>query len=104
MHIFSKINLRRIFAICLISITLFIGSAISIGHQNQAYAEVIKPDTQEKPLRGDEYESIKANRNRLQAERSKLADDENDSEDVKEKLNLDEITPPAIPNPLEDNN
>ncbi len=107
MHIFSNINLRRICAICLISVTLFIGSAIGIGHQDQAFAEVLKRNAlgvsgDEKPIDEAAYESLKANRNQLQAERSKLADDEASSESAKEKLNLDEIAPPKLKNILED--
>jgi uncharacterized protein YlxW (UPF0749 family) len=104
MYIFSKINLRRICAICLISLTLFITSAINIGYQNQAFAEVLKPETQEKPLNDAEYESAKAKRSQLQAERSKLAKKANErtrSQDVEDKLNLDEITPPKIKDVLD---
>jgi hypothetical protein len=107
MHIFSKINLRRICAICLISVTLFMGSVIGIGHQDQAFAEVLKRNAlgvsgEEQPLNDAEYESAKARRSQLQAERSKQAKEEADSESVPEKLNLGEITPPAIENALED--
>lgn len=107
MHIFSNINLRRICAICLISVTLFIGSMMAIGHQDQAFAEVLKRDAlgvsgDEKPIDDAEYESLKANRNQLQAERSKLADDEASSESAKEKLNLDEIAPPKVKNIFKD--
>ncbi len=107
MLFFSKINLRRIFAVCLVLVTLFIGSALGMGHQEQALADEV---LQQQPvgisgknaLNDAEYESAKANRNQLQAELSKQADDENNSESVAEKLNLDEIVPPVVKNTLND--
>ena len=106
MLLFSKINLRRIFAVCLVLVTLFAGSAIGIGYQEQAFAEVLERDTLgisgEKALSDEEYESAKANRNQLQAELSKQTDEENDSKSVAEKLNLDEIVPPVVKNTLDD--
>ncbi|MGF1589943.1 MAG: hypothetical protein ACFCU7_11995 [Pleurocapsa sp.] len=107
MFLFSKIDLRRILATCLVLVTFLIGSAIAIGPQNQAFAEVLKQDTPpgisgETVLSDVEYESAKANRNQLQAELSKQADDEDDSKSVAEKLNLDEIVPPAVKNTLDE--
>ena len=99
----AKIDFRRFFAVCLISVVLFFGSAIAIGHRDIAFAEVLERDavgiTGEKPLNDTEYESAKANRNRLQAELSKQAEAEaevrTNSESVAEKLNLDEIVTPS---------
>ena len=100
---FSKIKFRRVLAICLISVTVFFGSAFGIGQSDRALAEVVKRDeaviSESKPLDDAEYESAKANRNQIQAQMSKKAENEAktkaDSESVSEKLNLDEITSPA---------
>ena len=109
MFILSKVDFRRLLAVCLISVVLFFGSAIAIGHQDTAFAEVLERDavgiTGEKPLNDTEYESAKANRNRLQAELSQQAEAEakvkTNSESVAEKLNLDEIKTPSIDNVLD---
>ncbi len=104
MFIFAKIDFRHLFAVCLISVVLFIGSAIAVDRQNTAFAEVLERDTVgitgDKPLSDTEYESAKANRNRLQAELSQQAESKaeakTNSESVAEKLNLDEIKTPSI--------
>ncbi len=103
MFILSKVDFRRLLAACLISVVLFIGSAIAIGHQDTAFAEVLERDTvgitEEKALSDTEYESAKANRNRLQAELSQQAEAEaktkTNSESAAEKLNLGEIKTPS---------
>ncbi|WP_319419640.1 hypothetical protein [Pleurocapsa sp. FMAR1] len=104
MFILSKVDFRRLLAVCLISLVLFLGSASAVERQNTAFAEVLERDTvgipEEKPLSGTEYESAKANRNRLQAELSQQAEAEaeakTNSESVAEKLNLNEIKTPSI--------
>ena len=108
MFILSKVDFRRLLAICLISVVLFIGSAIAIGHQDTAFAEVLERNAvgiKEKPLSDTEYESAKANRNRLQAELSEQAEAEakvkTNSESVAEKLNLNEIKTPSIDDVLD---
>ena len=90
---------------CLVSVVLFIGSAIAIGHQDIAFAEVIEAESDavvvspRKPLSDTEYESAKANRNQVQAELLKRAEDKAEakaeSESVAEKLNLNEIVSPT---------
>lgn len=100
MSLLSKIHLRRLFAIGLISITLFFGSAWGI-HSNNALAEVLKRDnvgiSEDNVVVDDaEYESAKISRNRKQAERSKQAEKDLESESVSDKLNLDEIISPGV--------
>lgn len=108
MFILSKVDFRRLLTVCLISLVLFIGSAIAIGHQDTAFAEVLERNAvgiKEKPLSDTEYESAKANRNRLQAELSEQAEAEakvkTNSESVAEKLNLNEIKTPSIDDVLD---
>lgn len=86
-------NFRRILAIGLISLTLFLGSGV---RSDRAWAEVSQPEpvgiSEQGTLNDSEYESAKANRRELQAELSKQAAKVNsDSDSVAEKLNLDEI-------------
>ncbi len=45
MFILTKIAFRRLLSVCLISVVLFIGSAIALDHQNTAFAEVSERDT-----------------------------------------------------------
>lgn len=100
MKFFSQVNLRRIFSIGLLSITLFLGSAIAFCQNDLAMAEVLKRGavgiSGETVMDETEYESAKIDRNQEQAARSEQASKENEekleSETVAEKLNLDEIT------------
>ncbi len=109
MFILAKIDFRRLLSVCLISVVLFIGSAIALGHQDTAFAEVLERDavgiSGNNVLNDTEYESAKANRNRLQAELSQQAEAEAeakaDSESIAEKLNLDEIKTPSIDDVLD---
>jgi uncharacterized membrane protein len=91
----SKSNLRRIFSIGLLSISLFLGSAIAFSSNNIAIAETAKGNTPgisgETVIDESTYESAKADRNQRQAARSQQADTEDESETVAEKLNIDEI-------------
>ena len=102
----SKIQLRRIVTIGLISITVFFGFTLGIGHSDRVLAEVLKRDavgiTGESSLSDAEYESAKANRNQIQAERSQQAAEDLDNKNAADKLNLDEIVvPPAIEKALD---
>ena len=106
MSFFSKIKFQQFLAVCLISFTVFFGSAWGIGQGDRALAEVQIRDTvnipEQNSLSEAEYESAKANRNRLQAEMSRKAeakaDAEANSKSVAEKLNLDEIVDPSAQN------
>jgi hypothetical protein len=102
MFLFSKINFRRILAICVLSISLLVGSALGISEGDRAFAEVVKSEAVGIPGEGSidqaEYESAKENRREIQAEISKEAEENKDSESIAEKLNLEEIVPPAIKN------
>jgi hypothetical protein len=104
-YFFSKTQLRRIITIGLISITVFFGSFLGIGHSDRVLAEVLKRDavgiTKESSLTDAEYESAKANRNQIQAERSKQAAEDLDNKKTADKLNLDEIVPPAVEKALD---
>ena len=101
----SKIRLRQVLAVGLVSIIVFLGSAVGIGQGDRALAEVLNRETdaavvsKPKPLNDAAYESTKANRNRTQAEMSKQAESkaesEADSKSVAEKLNLGEISSPT---------
>lgn len=102
--LFLSNQLRRIVTIGLISLIVFFGSALGIGHSDRVLAEVLKRDAvgiaEESPLNDAEYQSAKANRNAIQAERSKQAEEDVEDKSIAEKLNLDEITPPAIEDAL----
>jgi hypothetical protein len=90
------VNFRRILAISLIFLTLFLGTALG---SDRALAEVSQPevDIPGEVMDDTEYESAKANRRELQAELSKQAAKVNSSSDTaSEKLNLDEITPEPL--------
>jgi hypothetical protein len=93
MKFFSKVNLRRIFSIGLLSITLFLSSAIA--NTRIAFAETANGNTAgisgETVMEESAYESAKVDRNQEQAARSRQADSEDESKGVTEKLNLDEI-------------
>jgi hypothetical protein len=93
MKFFSKINLRRIFSIGLLSITLFLSSAIA--NITIAFAETANENTPgisgETVIEESTYESAKVDRNQEQAARSRQADTEDESETVAEKLNIGEI-------------
>ncbi len=99
MLLVSKIRLRRILAIGLISITLVFGFSLGNGNSDRALAEVLKRDTvgisEDKVLNDTEYESAKISRNQEQAQRSKQAEEKAEKkaeqESIAEKLNLDEI-------------
>ncbi len=105
MSFLSKIQFRRIVTIGLISLTVFFGSVLGIGHSDRVLAEVLRRDavgiTEESSLSDAEYESAKANRNQLQAERSKQAEKDVEDKSVADKLNLDEIAPPAVEDALD---
>lgn len=100
MSFLSKTQLRRIITIGLISITVFFGSFLGIGHSDRVLAEVLKRDavgiTEEGSLSEAEYESAKANRNQIQAERSKQAAENLDNKKAADKLNLEEIVVPPV--------
>lgn len=104
MSFFSKTELRRILAVGLVSVTIFLGTFLSIGKSDRALAEVLKRDAvgmdEQNSLTDTEYESAKARRNQQQAEMSQQAEDkakaEAESETVAEKLNLGEIDPPGL--------
>ena len=104
MSLLSKTGLRRFFAIGLISITLFFGSAWGFS-SDRALAEVLKRDavgiSEDKIASDTEYESAKIGRNQKQAERSKQAEEDLNDESVSDKLNLDEILPPAVEDALD---
>ena len=95
MKFFSKINLRRIFSIGLLSITLFLGSAMAFFYHDIAIAEALEDNTVgisgETVMKESAYESAKEDRNQRQAARSEQADNEDESKSVAEKLNIDEI-------------
>lgn len=101
---FLSNQLRRIVTIGLISLTIFFGFAWGIGHSDRVLAEVLKRDavgiTKESSLNDAEYESAKANRNQIQAARSKQAEEDVEDKSVADKLNLDEIAPPAVEDAL----
>ena len=96
----SKINLRRITTVFLLSITLFFSVAL-IGNTPAIAAEAITRDAT-KGITSDvvsdaEYEADKASRQQKQAMRSKQAEEraelENENKTISEKLNLNESLP-----------
>lgn len=99
MKFLSQINLRKIFSIGLLSITLFFGSAsvnlFAPFYNNIAMAEVSEDETLgisgETVMTESAYESAKEDRNQRQAARSEQADREDESKSIAEKLNIDEI-------------
>lgn len=106
MFLLSKIQLRRLFAIGLISITLFFSSAWGLN-RDRALAEVLTRDVtnmaEDNVVDDAEYESVKMSRNQKQAERSLQAEAEEqaEKESVADKLNLDDILPPAVEDALD---
>jgi hypothetical protein len=103
---FLSNQLRRIVIIGLISLLVFFSSALRIDGSDRVLAEVLKRDavgiTKESSLSEAEYESAKANRNQIQAERSKQAEkDAAADKSVADKLNLEEIAPPAVKDALD---
>lgn len=108
MFLLSKIQLRRLFAIGLISISLFFSSAWGLN-SDRALAEVLKRDavgmTEDNVIDDAEYESAKMTRNQKQAERSlqaeARAEKQAEKESVSDKLNLDDILPPAVEDALD---
>ncbi|NJR47642.1 MAG: hypothetical protein HC775_18995 [Hyellaceae cyanobacterium CSU_1_1] len=104
MSFLSKIQLRRIVTIGLISLLVFFGSALKSDHSDRVLAEVLKRDavgiTEESSLSDAEYQSAKANRNQIQAERSKQAEEDVEDKSVADKLNLEEIAPPPVKDAL----
>ena len=100
----SKIQLRQILAIGLISVALFFSSAWGIN-SDRAMAEVLKRDTvgisEGDPMNDTAYESAKIERNQEQAQRSKKAEQTAENKSVSDKLNLDEIVPPAVEDALD---
>lgn len=105
MSFLAKVQLRRIAIIGLLFITVFFGSVLGIGHSDRVLAEVLKRDavgmTKESSLGDTEYESAKANRNQIQAARSQQAAEDLDNKRTADKLNLDEIVPPAVEKALD---
>lgn len=97
MSLLSKINLRRILAFFLVQVTLFFGLSLGTGNNDRALADVLNPKVNnpqaEKPLDDAAYEALKAKRREAQSERSELASQNNDRENLQEKLNLDESVP-----------
>jgi hypothetical protein len=99
MKFLSKVNLRRIFSIGLLSITLFLGSApvnlFAPFYSDVAMAEVSEDETLGIPgetvMKESAYESAKEDRNQRQAARSEQADNEDESKSIAEQLNIDEI-------------
>lgn len=102
-ELFSN-QLRRILAIGLISIALYFGFALS-SISDRASAEVLKRDTvgtsEDIVLDEAEYESAKISRNEKQAQRSKAAKADLTDKSNSDKLNLDEIVPPAVEDALD---
>lgn len=92
----TVINFRRIAIACLLAIALFGGSALKIGNDNTALAEVLKRDavdlSREEVGSEAEIQAAKAKRRAMQAEMSQRAKDDG-SESVSDKLNLDEPVP-----------
>lgn len=101
----SKTQLRKLVTISLIFLSVFFGFTLGIGHSDRVLAEVLKRDavgiTGESSLSDAEYESAKANRNQIQAERSQQAAEDLDNKNAADKLNLDEIVPPAVEKALD---
>jgi hypothetical protein len=97
MSLLSKTNFRRILVVFLVQVTLFLGLALGSGNNTQAFATVLNREANdsltEKPLNDAEYEAAKARRSELQAQRSKEASEDNDRENLQEKLNLNESVP-----------
>lgn len=95
---FLKSNFRRIAIACLLATALLMSSALTAGNFNRADADVLKRDAvdlprQESAGREAEYEAAKANRRAMQAQMSQQAEENDDSESVSEKLNLNEPVP-----------
>ena len=96
----SKINLRRIAAVFLVSITLFFSVAV-IGNNNALAADSITQDVTNlnsvDAVSDREIELDKANRQQKQAMRSQQAESnakfEAENKSISEKLNLDEALP-----------
>ncbi|MBW4532994.1 MAG: hypothetical protein KME09_03575 [Pleurocapsa minor HA4230-MV1] len=100
MSFLSKTQLRKLVTISLIFLSVFFGFTLGIGHSDRVLAEVLKRDavgiTEEGSLSEAEYESAKANRNQIQAERSKQAAEDLDNKKAADKLNLEEIVVPPV--------
>ena len=100
MSLLSRINLRRIATVFLVSIALFFSVAV-IGNNNALAADSITQDATElnsvDAVNDEAYEAMKANRQQKQAMRSQQAeaqaDYEAENESIGEKLNLDEALP-----------
>ena len=96
----SKINLRRIAAVFLVSITLFFSVAV-IGNNNALAADSITQDVTNlnsvDAVSDREVELDKANRQQKQAMRSQQAESnakfEAENKSISEKLNLGEALP-----------
>jgi hypothetical protein len=93
MFILSKIGFRRILVIFLVQVTLFFGLAFGSGNSDRALATVLNPVEVEKPVDDATYKDLKAKRREAQAERSELASQDNNDENLQEKLNLEEPVP-----------
>ena len=108
MTLFSQINVRRICFAALMSLTLFVGSAFGIVGNSSALADVIQRSaigaTGTDTVDEAEYEMSKADRNQAQAMRSVRAEKEaemKEGEGIVDKLNLDEVLPPAVEKALD---
>ena len=96
----SKVNLRQIATVFLVSITLFFSVTI-VGNNNAIAAEAITRDMTNLPLDApvgdDAYQAMKAGRQQEQARRSQKAEAQAEAkvenESISEKLNLDEALP-----------
>lgn len=92
-----KINFRQILVIFLVQVTLFLGLAIGWGNNDRAFADVPNGQANDaetkKPLRDEAYEALKTQRREVQAQRSELASQNSNDENLPEKLNLGEPVP-----------
>ncbi|MGF1588957.1 MAG: hypothetical protein ACFCU7_06905 [Pleurocapsa sp.] len=93
---FFSLNLRRIGAVFLASITLCLGIAFS-GNTAAIAADAITRDVTNlntiDEISDTNYETNKIRRQEEQAMRSKMAEPDEDNESISEKLNLNEGLP-----------
>ena len=96
MFSFSKLNLRRIASVFVLSAALFFSVTLVINTDAIA-AEAMTRDvtnmTTDAPLKDEAYEAMKASRQQEQAVRSQMATPDQEDEGIVEKLNLDEGLP-----------
>ena len=92
----TKISIRRIASVFILSAALFFNIAL-VGNTNAIAAEAITRDatnlTSDAPLKDEAYEAMKAGRQQEQARRSEMATPDEEDEGIVEKLNLNEGLP-----------